>query len=87
VISQSDYKNYVRRIGPPRVVRCDIDLGAGAAMFGNLPPSRKYGSVWVCRSHELAFDERDAALDTTYSDRCPVSRLEEYRARRWAAAG
>jgi hypothetical protein len=66
---------YAQRVGPPRVVACDIDLG------------RPGWYVWYCRSHDYGFNKRDAALDAGLGDRCPMSRLEDYRARRWEAAG
>lgn len=64
---------YVRRIGAPRPVRCDIQLGSGS------------GAVWRCVSHDIGFEKRDQLLDGHLNDRCPVSRLEDWRARRWEA--
>jgi hypothetical protein len=66
------HEEYARKVGAPRVVACDIDLGWNGA--------RHY--VWYCRSHEYGFNKRDGLA----RDRCPISRLEEWRARRWEAA-
>jgi len=66
---------YAERIGAPRVVRCVIALGH---------PS---GYVWICMSHGYGFNHRPYPLDHwkghRLSDRCPVSRLEEWRSRVW----
>jgi hypothetical protein len=67
----ADWHRYVRLIGPPRAVRCDVDLGGNS------------GPVWICRTHDIGFQERRHLLDGRLDDRCPVSRLEEWRARRW----
>jgi len=64
---------YIRRVGPPRVVPCDIDC-----CKGNYP--------WFCASHDYGYRDRAHMLDGWLDERCPVSRLEEWRARRWAAA-
>lgn len=61
---------YAQRVGSPRVVPCNIDLDG-----------RRF--VWVCRSHGYRFNERPATL--TWGDRCPISRLEEWRFRQWSS--
>jgi hypothetical protein len=67
------YERYVKQVGEPRVVACDIDIS---------------GNHWVykCRSHNIGFQERERSLSNAMSDRCPVSRLEEWRQRRWEYA-
>jgi len=70
-----EYAAYVQRIGPPRVTSCCIDLiGSNAYVFR-------------CSAHDLLFNDLPKSLDGSpyqFIDRCPVSRLEEYRASRWA---
>jgi hypothetical protein len=66
-------EQYAQRVGPPRVVKCHIDLGWNGL---NRP-------VWYCITHEYGFNDRPVML--SWSDRCPMSRLEEWRARKWEA--
>ena len=62
------HEQYVRQVGAPRVVTCDIDLPG-------------HGYVYWCRTHEYGFySEQRTGLAR---DRCPMSRLEEWRQRRW----
>jgi hypothetical protein len=68
------HEEYAQRVGPPRVVKCDINLGYPAKF------------VWWCRSHEYGFLDRGRSPRNALSDRCPMSRLEEWRQRRWEAA-
>lgn len=67
---------YAQRVGPPRVVRCDLDLSSVG------------GRIWICRTHDYRFNERLPGLDrfSDWSDRCPMSRLEEWRQNQWTAA-
>jgi hypothetical protein len=66
---------YAQRVGTPRDVPCNIQLG----------PWRGY--IWHCAGHDYGFDanpyQRLLGINT---DRCPISRLEEWRAKQWAIA-
>lgn len=71
-----NHLEYVQRVGLPRVVVCNIRLGPRA------------GYVWYCEAHDYTFNDREYSLDGgpyRYVDRCPMSRLEEWRAKVWAA--
>jgi hypothetical protein len=69
------HEQYAQRVGPPRVVRCEIDLGYFKAGH----------PVWYCETHEYGFNDRANGL-RGMSDRCPMSRLEEWRQRKWERA-
>lgn len=69
--SNEPHLEYAQRIGAPRAVPCDIEVRGGRF-------------VWYCRSHDYGFNVAPATLHT-HPDRCPMSRLEEWRAKRWAA--
>ena len=64
---------YVQNTGAPRTGPCRIELGDSK-------------SPWVCWTHDIGYKKRDHLLDGRLNDRCPVARLEAWRARRWAAA-
>lgn len=74
MITPETHLQYAQRIGEPRVVVCEIDLGSGS------------GGVWICLSHDYEYNDRPKMLDWRSSDRCPMSRLEEWRARRFDLA-
>jgi hypothetical protein len=40
------------------------------------------GFVFICQTHDYRYNDRGFALDGL-NDRCPMSRLEAWRARRW----
>ena len=73
-MTMETHADYAQRIGPPRVVRCNVDL------LGYGPTTR------ICRTHDYRFNDYPSNLMRNgIGDRCPMSRLEEWRARRWAA--
>jgi hypothetical protein len=72
------HEQYAQRVGPPRVVPCDVDLGY-------FKPGHP---VYWCRTHEYGFNESKYRHNGELpdGDRCPMSRLEEWRQRRWERA-
>jgi hypothetical protein len=67
------FSEYVAEVGTPIVATCDVDLG-----------SPSLGWVYQCRTHGIGWSERIVSLNGWQTmDRCPVSRLEEWRFRMW----
>lgn len=92
------HHEYALRVGLPRAVACDIDLGPDASFSYDLGTGESFMSrphpIWICRTHDYGFNERPDALDIwpnsegyhkrhRMTDRCPMSRLEDWRARQW----
>jgi hypothetical protein len=63
---------YAQRVGEPRTGACRIELATARP--------------WGCLTHTYLWGERATLLDGRLDDRCPMARLEEWRAKRWAAA-
>jgi hypothetical protein len=71
-LANETHLEYAQRVGAPRVVPCEV------------APSGYGIWVWRCASHNYGFNEAPATFHAV-PDRCPMSRLEEWRAKRWAA--
>ena len=73
----------------PIVAPCQIGLGDSwydvVVMHKDQMALKGTRPVWYCVTHHLGFDYdmRVPSLSGQLGDRCPVSRLEEWRAHLW----